>query len=161
MICRETFYRDDYCVALSTNTTKRLALIKDISSADDEVSRRTKRNENDVPAGKQDVLYHKYCRSKYHYSHKGDDESGRRKSLKTIDNNNLKWNKNCMICGKPCDSRTKRDETCGCSLVDGMNKEEVPLMYDTVMAAAILKDDYIMITRLHEGPNKDLVAYDA
>ena len=42
-----------------------------------------------------------------------------------------------------------------------MNKEEVPLMYDTVMAAAILKDDYIMITRLHEVPNKDLVAYDA
>ena len=42
-----------------------------------------------------------------------------------------------------------------------MNKAEVPLMYDRVMAAAILKDDYIMITRLHEVPNKDLLDYDA
>ena len=40
-ICRESFHQDDECVALSTNRTKLLTLPNDITSADDEVSRKT------------------------------------------------------------------------------------------------------------------------
>ena len=146
--CRERFKSKNESTKLDDSS--RASFVQDVCSASNEVGLRTESKRSDILSGKQEVLYHRSCRNPYYAQ--DETEILRRQSNRK---EKFEWKLLCMICGKSCDRRRKRDPKRGWSLCDGhgLTKDETTCMYDRIMKAARIKNDQEVIARLNECPN--------
>lgn len=71
------------------------------------------------------------------------------------------WKTNCFLCGARC-YPNKRKEWCQVEeSIDELTKGKLPTTYKKVQEAALKRGDNVVLLRLQEVPNKDLVSAEA